>query len=132
VRCRLNGADDSETLRYVPLSEFELWRYMMEHRHSREVEIDTVSIWVAERSAWWNSGFAEEDLVPVLRLRFERCREDGVREVIERFFPAETYPQAQEALLSHFAGPPRLRLIGASPGYFVPAEPQRLRTARPA
>jgi hypothetical protein len=132
VRCRLDGLDEGETLRYVPLNEFELWRYMMENRHSRNVQVENVSLWIAERSAWWNSGYAEEELVPVLRLRFERPRENGVREVVERFFPAETYPQAQEALLSHFGGPPRLRLIGAIPGYFVPPESGRVPAARPA
>jgi len=133
VRCHLDGADEGETLRYVPLSEFELWRYMMENRHSRSVSVEGVSFWVAERSAWWNSGFAEEEeLVPVLRLRFERPRGNGVREVVERFYPAETYPQAQEALLSHFAGAPQLRLIGAVPGYFVPPESHRIPAALPA
>ena len=44
----------------------------------------------------------------------------GVAEPVERFFPAETYPVAQEALLSHFAGE-GLRLVSATPGYFLPA-----------
>jgi hypothetical protein len=120
VRCRLDGRDDVDTVRYVPLSEFGLWRYLMEHRHGRSISVDATSLWVAEPASWWNSGFREEELVPVLRLRFERAHGDGVSEIVERFFPAETYPEAQEALLSHFGGP-QLRLVAASPGYFVPA-----------
>ena len=40
VRCRLDGLDDSKTLRYVPLSEFKLWRHLMESRHGRAVAED--------------------------------------------------------------------------------------------
>ena len=43
---------------------------------------------------------------------------NGVPVPIERFFPAETYPEAQEALLSHYENPER---VVAIPGYFVPA-----------
>jgi hypothetical protein len=39
---------------------------------------------------------------------------------IERFFPAETYPDAQEALLSHYVGDTRPQRLVATPGYFVP------------
>jgi hypothetical protein len=120
VRCRLDGPDEALETRYVPLREFELWRYMMEHRHGRKVTVELVSLWIAERAAWWNSGFSAEDAAPVLRLQFERRLPSGVNEPVERFFPAETYPVAQEALLSHFAGE-GLRLVSATPGYFLPA-----------
>lgn len=122
VRCYLNGPDEGTeaALRYVPLVEFELWRYLMETRHGRRVTVEAVSMWIAEAAAWWNSGFAAEDLVPVLRVRFEKPGPDGLPVPVERFFPAETYPQAQEALLSHFDGASRLRRVTATPGYFVP------------
>ena len=122
VRCRLDGLDDSKTLRYVPLSEFKLWRHLMESRHGRAVAVEARSYWVADQATWWNSGFAAEDLVPVLRLRFERLFPDGIAEQVERFFPAETYPQAQEALLGHFREDSEVRLVAAVPGYFVPAK----------
>ena len=39
VRCHLGPGDDpTESLRYVRLGEFELWRYLMETRHRREVQ----------------------------------------------------------------------------------------------
>jgi hypothetical protein len=121
VKCRLDGIDDSTTLRYVPVSEFGLWRHMMETRHGRSVKVEARSYWVAEQAAWWNSGFAAEDLLPVLRLRFERALPEGISETVERFFPAETYPQAQEALLAHFSPELEVRLVAALPGYFMPA-----------
>jgi hypothetical protein len=131
VRCFLDGADEATTLRYVPVAEFELWRHLMETRHGRSVSVDSVSVWIAEQSAWWNSGFTAEDLVPVLRLRFERIQE-GVPAVMERFFAAETYPEAQEALLSHFGEGQRVRPLSATPGYFVPAAARQRPIVRPA
>jgi len=125
VRCRLDGPDTGapSTLRYIPLSEFELWQHLMENRHRRWVMVEDVSLWVSEQSAWWNSGFAPESLEPVLRVRLERPGPNGMLVPVERFFPAETYPQAQEALLSHFEG--AHRNLQATPGYFVPATSHR-------
>ena len=121
VRCRLDGETDvpERTLRYVPLSEFGLWQHLMESRHHRRVTVEQVSVWVAEEAARWNSGYLAEDLQPVLRLRFEKPGPLGVSIPVERFFPAETYPEAQEALLGHSenAG---CRRVSATPGYFVP------------
>jgi hypothetical protein len=123
VRCRLDGpeAELTAAVRFVPLSEFELWRFLMETRHRRRVTVEAVSVWMAEESAAWNSGFAPEDLEPVLRIRLELPGPYGVPVPVERFFPAETYPRAQEALLSHMPvgrGAP----MTATPGYFLPVE----------
>ncbi len=124
VRCRLSGPDDADgsLVRYIPLAEFDLWRYLMETRHRRGVSIEEVSIWVSEQAAWWNSGYAPETLEPVLRVRFERPGPRGMLVPVERYFPAETYPRAQEALLAHYEteGPPRG--VMATPGYFVGSE----------
>jgi hypothetical protein len=123
VRCRLGGPDEfaAAAVRYVPLSEFGLWRYLMENHHRRHVQVEAVSIWIPEEAARWNSGFRAEDLEPVLRICLERPGPYGVPVRMERFFPAETYPRAQEAFLSHYTGPLRPRLMTAIPGYFLPA-----------
>jgi hypothetical protein len=93
----------------------------METRHHRQVSVETVSVWIAEDAARWNSGFAAEDLEPVLRVRLEVPDAGGVCVPIERYFPAETYPVAQEALLRHFEGPKAPERVVATPGYFVPS-----------
>src|SRR5437867_5080893 len=89
VRCRLAGSDDegARTLRYVPLAEFGLWCHLMETRHQRAVTIESVSVWVAEDAARWNSGWAAEDLEPVLRVRMEVPGPSGITMPVERFFP---------------------------------------------
>lgn len=121
VRCRLTGHDEGAptSLRYVPLSEFGLWKHLMETRHDRGVRVEAVSVWIAEDAALWNSGFAPEDLEPVLRVQMDVPGPQGVAIPVERFFPAETYPQAQEALLGHYTPSGPRRLV-ATPGYFVP------------
>jgi hypothetical protein len=125
VRCRLDGpeAELASAVRFVPLGEFELWRFLMEKRHRRRVTVEAVSLWMAEEAAVWNSGFAPEELEPVLRVRLVLPGPYGVPVPVERFFPAETYPRAQEALLSHMPGG-RSAPVTATPGYFLPAESQ--------
>jgi hypothetical protein len=128
VRCRLDGAVEFAALRYVPLAEFGLWKYLMEHKHQRRVSVEQVSVWVPEDASQWNSGFEADELQPVLRLRFERSGPHGLAVPVERFFPAETYPEAQEALLHHFDGQP-VSPLEATPGYFIPAHSQRVQPA---
>jgi hypothetical protein len=119
VRCHLDGheSDPVRTLRYVALVEFDLWRHLMETRHHRRVRVDEVSVWVAEAPELWTSIADPERLEPVLRVRFEKPGLLGYPVPVERFLPAETYPEAQEALLSHYAGSDH---VVATPGYFVP------------
>ena len=125
VRCRLDGSEEFAALRYVPLAEFGLWQYLMENKHGRQVAVEQVSVWVPEDASQWNSGFEVDELEPVLRVRFERPGPHGLGVPVERFFPAESYPEAQEALLHHFAGI-KVSALEATPGYFIP-----VRSARP-
>lgn len=132
VRCRLDAQDDDPArgLRYVPLDEFGLWRYLMEHKHRRQVTVEEVSIWVAEESARWSSFEGPENLEPVLRVRFQQVSADGTPVPVQRFFPAETYPEAQEALLRHYRDMPA-RHVRATPGYFVPVRSAARETVVP-
>ncbi|HJS57894.1 MAG TPA: hypothetical protein VKA01_07310 [Vicinamibacteria bacterium] len=122
ARCRLHGPDEAGTsnVRYIPLVDLELWKHFMETRHGRHVEVEAISVWVPEDPASWNSGFEPDELEPVLRVRLERAGPHGVPVTIERFFPAETYPVAQERLLAHVDVSQGPRTIVATPGYFVP------------
>jgi hypothetical protein len=125
VRCRLDGlSGTAATLRYVPLAEFELWRYFMETKHARQVTVEAVSVWLPEEPSVWNSGFTPDELEPVLRVRMEKRGPHGVPVPVERYFPAETYPLAQERLLAHIADLEERHSLVATPGYFVP-EPSR-------
>jgi hypothetical protein len=105
-------------LRYVPVSVFGLWKHLMESRHGRSVRVEAVSVWMEEEPSIWNSGFTADDLEPVLRVRVDLPGPYGVAIPTERFFPAETYPRAQEAWLGHLRGLDRPTVI-ATPGYVV-------------
>jgi hypothetical protein len=135
VRCRLDARDPEDPvreLRYVPLDEFGLWKYLMEHKHSRQVMVEEISIWVAEESApRWNSFEGPDNLEPVLRVRFQQVAADGTPVPVQRFFPAETYPEAQEALLRHYRDTPA-QFVRATPGYFVPMRSSEREPAVPA
>jgi len=122
VRCRLNGSEESteRNRRYIPLAEFGLWNYLMENKHGRTVTVDEVSVWITEEAARGKEFATAEDLEPVLRLRFEGRGAGGLLVIVERYFPAETYPEAQQALLRHFVEISGDDLVSC-PGYFVPA-----------
>jgi hypothetical protein len=118
VRCRLDGPEDdpSIALRYVLLAEFDLWQYLMEGRHRRKVTIESVSVWIPDLAAPGMGILPADVLEPVFRVRLERPGPQGALVPVQRFFAAETYPMAREALLSHVPG---LRHLRATPGYYV-------------
>ena len=118
VRCRLDGPEDepSSALRYVLLAEFDLWQYLMESRHRRRVTIESISVWIPDGAARGMWVLPADVLEPVFRVRLERPGPQGAMVPVERFFAAETYPLAREALLSHVPG---LRHLRHTPGYFV-------------
>jgi hypothetical protein len=118
VRCRLDGPEDepSIALRYVLLAELDLWQYLMETRHRRRVTVESVSVWIPDVAARGMWVLPADVLEPVFRIRLERPGPQGALVPVERFFAAETYPLAREALLSHVPG---LRRLRATPGYFV-------------
>jgi len=121
VRCHLGPDEDPvQTLRYVRLGEFELWRYMMETRHRRVVVVEDVSLWVPDGAALLMAEISDPELCEaVVRIQFDVPGSHGIPVPVERFLPAQTYPEAQAALLSHFEA--AYRGVTATPGYFVPA-----------
>lgn len=121
VRCRLSGPveEPTDTLRYVPLAEFGLWQHLMQTRHARRVNVESVSLWISEDPSRWDCRFEPEDLDPVHRLRLEVPGPFGKPVPIERYLPADAYPQARDAILAHFGGRERTPSVVATPGYFL-------------
>ena len=120
VRCHLDGSEDSHNVRYIPASEFELWRHFMSTQYSRPVTVDEVSVWRPESPEMLDDDIDAETLEPVLRVRFEKPGPEGSIVPVVRFFPYETYPEAKEALLSHFDEDCQ-ESLDETPGYFVAA-----------
>ncbi len=103
-------------MRYVLLAELDLWQYLMETRHGRRVTVESVSVWIPDVAAHGVWVLPADTLEPVFRVSLERPGPQGSMVPVERFFAAETYPLAREALLSHVPG---LRRLRATAGYFV-------------
>ena len=118
VRCRLDASEQKAELRYIPAAEFELWRHLMESKHSRSVAVEDVSVWVAERPGVWDEGIDADQLKTVMRIRFEKPGPQGTVVPVTRYFPTETYPEAKAALLAHFDLRCRWS-VEVTPGYFV-------------
>ena len=122
IRCLLDGSGSTPQTRYVRAGEFELWRHLMLTKHARSVSVDEASIWVPDAPGLLDDERGAEALEPVLRVRFDKSCPGKAVVPVERFFGAETYPQARAALLAHFD--PRCRRgVEATPGYFI-ASPQ--------
>lgn len=120
VRCHLGPGDDPwNTLRYVRLAEFEMWRFLMETRHRRDVVVEEVSLWVPDDATLMAADIDDPELgEAVVRICFETPGWHGVPVPVERFLPAQTYPEAQAALMSHFEA---ASSVTTTAGYFVPA-----------
>ena len=120
VRCRLDDSEDSCNVRYVPASEFELWRHFMATQYGRPVTVDEISVWLPEDPAILADDIDVEKLEPVLRVRFEKPAPEGAATIVPivRFLSSETYPEAKEALLGHFDEDCR-KSLEETPGYFV-------------
>ena len=118
IRCQLDGSGSTREARYVPAAEFDLWRHLMKTKHARHVSIDEVSAWVPDAPELLAAEPDPDALEPVLRVRFDKPGPAGAVIPVERYFPAETYPQAKAALLGHFN--PRCRWnVEVTPGYFL-------------
>jgi hypothetical protein len=95
----------------------------MQTRHGRVVTVDDASIWVPEvpqasLDPMIDPTIDPDVLLPVLRISFDQPGPQGIAVPVVRFLPNETYPEAKEALLSHFD--PRCRQTARETrGYFL-------------
>jgi len=121
VRCHLDGSVDSSNLRYVPASQFDLWRHFMSSSHGRLVTVDEVSSWVPESPDILKSDIDPERLEPVVRVAFDREPEAAAAVPVVRFLPYDTYPEARASLLGHFDESCQ-ETLEETPGYFVRGE----------
>jgi hypothetical protein len=120
VRCRLDPSRNTSEVRYIPATEFDLWRHLMESKYGRTVEVEAVSVWVPEKPGVWDDGIDGDQLEPVVRLRFEKPGPYGTAIPVVRYLQRESFREAKAALLAHFDLRCRWSLE-ATPGYFVAA-----------
>jgi len=114
VKCRLrrngvsepagNGSAGEGNVRYIPLEEFHLWRYYMEHQHGFVVEDPEISFWAdAEALMEWMDRIAPERLEPVVEVRFYAYSPEAQTAVpVRRYLSGERYADLKRRLLRHY------------------------------
>jgi hypothetical protein len=104
VRCRVSrpSGEPGESIRYVPLDVFDLWRFLMKEKHGFRVETDCVSLWFdIDGDPHVTYSDRNYDKVVRIKLRVYSTEEEMFREVV-RYFPAEDYERIKPHFLSHY------------------------------
>lgn len=102
IRCTVHGASD--TVRYVELTQFRLWEYMMQHRHNLAVSGHALCLWLGEETFLRNAGpFSHAgELVDVNRILITVFDPDHHYLFdIQRYVPTEDSTAISNILLSH-------------------------------
>lgn len=91
--------------RYVPLDVFQLWEYLMRHRHNFSISDKMTSLWF-ERGGTTESRYTGLDVEPVTRVElFFFSPDDGMLHQKVRYFPSddpERYAGIRDTFLSHY------------------------------
>jgi hypothetical protein len=110
VRCKVSrsavGGEPGklrESLRFVPLEIFHLWKHLMTETHGFDVRDETVSIWF-DIDGDPNVSYSEANYEKVTRFSMLVYREnDGMYHKVTRYFPSDGYSEIRPRLLSHYA-----------------------------
>lgn len=109
VKCYLRSPGGAPSIRFVPLREFNLWRYYMMQRHRKIVEGDEVSVWVDADTYGSTPPRQARPLEHVVRVDLEYW--DATKQMVtpvQRYFPMEEYDGIREVFIRHYpdaAGP---------------------------
>ena len=103
VKCALRSPGEAPAARFVPLREYQLWRYYMMHAHDKIVEGEEISIWVDAASYSENPPEQARPLEAVLRVDLQYWNDQlQTAAMVQRFFPLEEYDVIKDVFLSHF------------------------------
>jgi hypothetical protein len=127
VKCMLRSPGEAPAVRYVPLREFQLWRYYMTHSHEKIVEGQEISIWVDARSYSEKPPDQARPLESVLRVDlqyWDRSLRTGA--LAQRYFPLEDYDAIRDVFLGHYPDVPSpdgrrviRKRISETRGYYI-------------
>ena len=127
VRCSLRSPGEAPSLRFVPLREFNLWKYYMTHRHGKIVEGLETSTWVDADTYSSAPPQQARPLEAVVRVDLQHWNgEHQTSALVQRFFPLEEYALIRDVFLGHFpdnqepsAHPVIRRRLKEVKGYFI-------------
>ncbi|MFH1220806.1 MAG: hypothetical protein V1694_10190 [Candidatus Eisenbacteria bacterium] len=106
VRCKVRRPDAGnlqESVRFVPLEVFHLWKHLMTGKHNFTVAEESVSIWF-DIDGDPNVSYSDANYEKVLRFSMLIYSEkDGMYHKITRYFPSGGYAEIKPRILSHYA-----------------------------
>lgn len=103
VKCMIRSPGEAPAVRFVPLREFQLWRYFMTHAHGKIVEGSEISIWVDAQSYAEQPPEQARPLEAVVRIDVQYWDQDfNTANLVQRFFPLEDYDIIKETFLRHY------------------------------
>lgn len=107
VKCMLRAPGEAPAVRYVPLREYQLWKYFMTHSHERIVEGQEISIWVDAQTYAEKPPEQARPLEAVVRVDLTYWdRALNTSAFVQRFFPLEEYESFRNTFLRHYPDVP--------------------------
>ncbi len=107
VKCTLRSPGEAPAPRFVPLREFQLWKYYMTHAHEKIVDGEEISIWVDAESYSEQPPTQARPLEAVVRLDLQYWDQElNTATFIQRYFPLDDYDTIRDAFLRHFPDQP--------------------------
>ena len=107
VKCTLRSPGEAPAARFVPLREFQLWKYYMMHAHEKIVEGEEISIWVDADSYGEQPPSQARPLEAVVRVDLQYWDQSlNTATPIQRYFPLDEYESIRDTFLQHFPDRP--------------------------
>ncbi|MFH0925858.1 MAG: hypothetical protein V1872_09585 [bacterium] len=97
------GKHSINTIRYVPLAEYDLWKFLMIHKHNFFIKDEESTIWIDEEEYERKRGFyPSKNLEFVNRVvTYLYSKKDNMLFPVTRFFPKKDYENIKKTFLSH-------------------------------
>jgi hypothetical protein len=107
VHCLVNKTapcPSGPEVRYVPQTEFDLWKYMVTQQHHFSVSDEKIYIYISRRE--YEAHEALYSRLPQVELNkitlYFFLKVDQILVPVIRYFPKEQYPQIKPLFLNHF------------------------------
>ena len=99
------GKQSVSDVRYVPLVEYDLWKFLMSQRHNFAIKEEEYTIWIDEEEYEKKKGlYPDKNLEFVNRIIvYLFAKSDNMIFSVNRYFPKKNYDKVKQTFLSHLA-----------------------------
>ncbi|MBA4394967.1 MAG: hypothetical protein C0407_15550 [Desulfobacca sp.] len=107
VQCHLTkkkGTKTTAETRFVPLHEYELWKYYISRQHGFAISKEEIFLWLPEKEFEKKKDrLSHVDNIPVHKLTlYFFLKNEGVLVPVTRFFRESDYSKVKPLFLRHF------------------------------